>query len=273
MSVLRALLLVLACALPPALASANKPRVASINMCTDQLVLALADDAQILGLSALSRDATLSYYRARALRFPVLSGLAEDALLLRPELIVTASFAKPETRAMLTRSGLRVEAFGDARTIAEVKAQIARMGALLDQSERADAALRAIDDALAALATPAEVAPLSVLPLERRGWITGKDTLLTEMLRAAGFRNLGADLVEYGGRLPLERIVGLVPDRLLLTTADPHAEDQGSALLQHPALHRLRARGVLVLPESLTVCAGPMLAEALQRLNDARQAR
>lgn len=268
MRLLRAILIIIAAITP----AAAKPRVASINMCTDQLVLALADDAQILGLSALSRDRSLSYYRDRALPFPVLSGLAEDALLLKPDLIVTASFAKAETRAMLASSGRRIEAFGDARTIAEVKAQIVRMGALLDQTARADEAVRSIDAALADLARAAGGQPLSVLPLERRGWITGKDTLLTEMLRAAGLRNLGAEIVDYGGRLPLERIVGLAPDRLLLASADPHAEDQGSALLQHPALHRLRARGVLVLPDNLTVCAGPMLAEALKRLAEAKSA-
>lgn len=249
-----------------------KPRVASLNMCTDQLVLALADDAQILGLSALSRDPALSYYRPRALRFPVLSGLAEDAILLRPDVIVTASFSRPETRRLLAQSGRRVEAFADARTIVEVKEQIARMGALLEQHGRAAAAIAEIDSALAGPATVVADRP-SLLPLERRGWITGKDTLLTDLLQATGYRNLGAEVVDYGGRLPLETLVSLAPDRLLLTSDDARAEDQGSALLLHPALGRLRARGILVVPERLTVCPGPMLAEALRRLRREHPAR
>ena len=45
------------------------------------------------------------------------------------------------------------------------------------------------------------------------------------------------------------------------------AEDQGRALLLHPALQTLYppARRI-VIPERLTVCGGPMLVEALDRL-------
>lgn len=250
-----------------------KPRVASLNMCTDQLVLALADDVQILGLSALSSDPVLSYYRARARLFPKLSGLAEDAVILKPDVIVTASFAKPETRRLLAQSGRKVEAFSDARTIAEVKHQITRMGALLEQQARAAIAVAAIDAALAEIGLPGSILPLSLLPLERRGWITGRETLLTDVLRSAGYRNLGAEIVDYGGRMPLETLATLSPDRLLLTSEGAHAEDQGSALLQHPALARLRARGVLIIPERLTVCPGPMLAEALRLLKRQQPAR
>ena len=36
--------------------AAEQPRIASINVCTDQLLLTLADPEQILGLSPYSRD-------------------------------------------------------------------------------------------------------------------------------------------------------------------------------------------------------------------------
>ena len=48
---------IIALALPGKAASAaNLPRLVSMNVCTDQLVLALADPEQILGLSRYSRD-------------------------------------------------------------------------------------------------------------------------------------------------------------------------------------------------------------------------
>ena len=49
--------------------AADRPRVASINVCTDQLLLALADPEQILGLSPYSRDAARSWAAAQAARF------------------------------------------------------------------------------------------------------------------------------------------------------------------------------------------------------------
>ena len=43
----------------PAIAQAIPHRVASINLCTDQLLLALADPAQIASLSPYARDPAL----------------------------------------------------------------------------------------------------------------------------------------------------------------------------------------------------------------------
>ena len=70
-----------------------------------------------------------------------------------------------------------------------------------------------------------------------------------------------------GGQVSLEAIVRAHPDLLLVTRDDAVAEDQGRALLLHPALQTLYppARRI-VIPERLTVCGGPMLVEALDRL-------
>lgn len=263
MRLLRGLLALLA-----AFSFANaKPRVASLNMCTDQLVLALADDDQILGLSSLARDPALSYYRDRAMNFRQLSGTAEDALALKADVIVTAAFARPITRALLTESRATVETFADARNLDDVRAQIVRMGQLLGQPDRASAAIAVIDRAAVRAARPQQAE--TILPLERRGWVTGRETLLGNLLTIAGFRNLGADLAEYGALMPLETLVQLAPDRLLLSSVADRAEDQGAAFLQHPALRRLMTRPAIILPDRLTVCAGPMAAEALDRLTAA----
>ena len=45
------------------------PRIASINLCTDQLLVTLADPAQILGLSPYSRDAARSWDPVKAAQF------------------------------------------------------------------------------------------------------------------------------------------------------------------------------------------------------------
>ena len=45
--------------------AAGLPRIASINLCTDQLLLPLADPAQILGLSRFSHDALAILGRRR----------------------------------------------------------------------------------------------------------------------------------------------------------------------------------------------------------------
>src|SRR5271167_4285313 len=77
----------------PALA-AGLPRVASMNLCTDQLLLPLADPAQIVGLSRYSRDARQSFAAADARHYPILSGGAEDILVLEPDVVVASLFDK-----------------------------------------------------------------------------------------------------------------------------------------------------------------------------------
>ncbi|MBB4201039.1 hypothetical protein GGD83_004869, partial [Rhodoblastus sphagnicola] len=52
--------------------------------------------------------------------------------------------------------------------------------------------------------------------------------------------------------------------------SSPRAEDQGQAMLLHPALERdYPAARRIVIPEQLTICGGPMLPAALDRLSDA----
>lgn len=248
-------------------ASGAAPRIASINMCTDQLLLGLADPGQIVGISHLSRERSLSFYWREAAGHRILSGKAEDVLPLKPDVVLTATLVRSYTRGLLAMQGLRVEEFASASTIAEVRAQIRRAGALMGQEARAEAAITRIDAALARLKAVAARTPVRVLPLERRGWISGRDSLLTALLVEAGISNIGVEATGDGARLPLETIITLKPDALLVSGHNGRAEDQGTALLHHPALARaLRGRPLLVLDDALTVCAGPMLAEALDAL-------
>src|ERR1700724_2889547 len=75
----------------PALA-APLPRIVSMNVCTDQLLLPLADPTQILGLSRFSRDAWQSFAADDARRYRILSGGAEDILVLKPDIVVAGLF-------------------------------------------------------------------------------------------------------------------------------------------------------------------------------------
>lgn len=258
------------CLLAIASGAAAKPRVVSINMCTDQLVLALADREQILGLSHLAGDPALSWHWQQAGGLPALAGQAEEVLPLKPDLVLTATLARSQTRALLTRQGQRVETFASALTIAEVKAQIAQAGQLLAQEARAAAANARIDAALASLKSAGRGnATLRILPLERRGWVSGRDSLIADVLAEAGLTNLGAEASVGGALISLERLVSLKPDALLLSSGNAGAEDQGGALLHHPALRAMAPpRFRLIIPQAMTVCAGPMLAEALDRLAD-----
>jgi len=62
---LGATLIIVGCLDLQAAAAATLPRIASINLCTDQLLMTLADPPQILGLSPYARDPARSWARQR----------------------------------------------------------------------------------------------------------------------------------------------------------------------------------------------------------------
>ena len=256
-----------------AFAAAGPMHIASINMCTDQLLLALADPEQIAGLSPYARDRDQSFMATAADRFPVLSGGAEDVLMLEPGLVVAGRFTRRDTRAFLRAKGVPLVEFDVARSIDDAKAQMQQMGVLVGHPERAEAAVARIEAAIertraVALRTPA---PPRVLAVSRRGWVSGGETLTTSLLATAGLANAAPDLgFKSGGFATLESIVAIRPDLILVTDVEESPEDQGQAFLLHPALQRLYPlERRIVIPERLTVCAGPMLADALDRLTDA----
>ena len=154
------------------------------------------------------------------------------------------------------------------RNLDEVKAQIRQMGDVVGHPDRAAAEVARLDAAIARAREAAARKPYRVLPLSRRGWVPGSDSLESSLLSAAGLSNAAGELgVPLGGYVPLEAIVNLRPDFLVVSEARDRAEDDGRAFLLHPALERFYPpQKRIVIPERLTVCGGVMLADALDVL-------
>lgn len=265
---LRAALAALCLAFATPSVAADLPRIASINLCTDQLLLTLADPAQILGLSPYARDKARSWDAARAAQFPLLSGEAEDVLVLKPDIVVAGRYTKRATRELLKDKGLNVAEFDVPRSMDDVKKQILRMGDVVKHPDRAAAEVARLDAAIARARAVAAKQQYRVLALSRRGWVSGSDSLTGALLSAVGLASAARDLgLRTGGFASLEVIVAAKPDFLLLSEGDSFAEDEGRAFLLHPALQRFYPPSKrLVLPEKLINCGGPMMSEALDRL-------
>ncbi|WP_284176715.1 ABC transporter substrate-binding protein [Rhabdaerophilum sp. SD176] len=243
-------------------------RIVSINMCTDQLLLDLARPEQIVGLSPFGADPLRSWAAAKAKPYPRLSGTAEEVLVLAPDLVVGGRFTRRATREFIRQQGFRLEEFDAVRSIAETRAQILRMGALVGNPEGAQRRVEEIDAALARLKSTVSPLRLRVLPVARRGWVSGSQSLVTDLLAQVGLVNVADELgFRQGGFASLESLVLLKPDAILVARDDLAPEDQGTAKLLHPALAgRFTAGRKLTMPEKLTVCGGPMLVEAIDHL-------
>lgn len=251
----------------------NPPRVMSLNVCTDQLVLALADPAQILSLSALADDADLSFHAAAAAAYPKNRGLAEEVFLARPDVVVTGTYSLHNTTQLLRHVGARVETFDYAQTLESVPGAVRRMGGILGQEARAEAIAAAYEAELAALASkPSADAPTAIV-YEQNGVVLGAGTLADSVLKAAGFRNLAAEGGYEGmAPYPLELLVRDRPDLVLLGSPFPGAPSLADQFVEHPAiasLKSLRRKGIA--PRGSWSCAGPFTVEAVRALKALRE--
>ena len=98
----------------------------------------------------------------------------------------------------------------------------------------------------------------------RRFTPTGAGTLVDELLRRVGLRNLAATLGKPAlSRIGLEELARAQPDYLVVETETDRISDQGTEMLHHPVLASIpRIR----LPQSWTVCGGPAYVRAARSI-------
>lgn len=253
---------VLAAAARPA--DAAPERIISLNVCADQLVLALADASQIAGLSRFARDPRLSAMADQARAFPVAGGSAEEAVALGADLVIVGPFDRAATERLLRLRGIAVERMGFATSLAGAEAEIARFARLVGHPDRGDALIARIRESIR---RPVAQGPTATaLPYQRRGYASGPETMIGDAIRLSGFRHaMGA--TGAGGFLGLERLIAIRPD-ILVTGETDGAPDQGSALMAHRALDRIMpTMNRVTVADPLTDCPGPGLAEALRLLS------
>lgn len=250
--------------------AADTPRrIASFNVCADQLVVALADPEQIVGLSPYSADPAISVIAEKARQFPRLALQAEAMVPLKPDLILVGSWDRPLTQRLLRTLGFRVVGVELVSDIAAGLVQIRAMAALLGHAERGEALIAQIEAARRRLAAAPRPSSSSALIVGSYGYTEGPDSLAAALLAEAGLKPPPGAPRGFGGYIPLERLIMLRPDYLVLASAIATANGQGAVYLTHPALQKLYPpERRILLPSRYTLCAGPNLVAAFDYLAD-----
>lgn len=259
----------------PAVSADGPPkRIVSFNLCADQLLVALADPAQIAGLSPYAVNPLLSVMTEKAAAFPRLDWDAESVVNLAPDLVLGGPSHRP-IHAMLSAMGIRVVDVALIRNIADARRQAIEMGKLVGHPERGEALARQIEQAEMRLAAMAINPPLTALVIQREGYREGPASLASGMLSIAGLRPPdrtapgagGFMAAEQGGFVSLEHLLTNGPDVLVLQDPPREARDQGALFITHPALlTRYGPNRRIDLPERYTLCGGPPLLQGLDYL-------
>lgn len=252
-----------------ALESAAKPkRIVSLNMCTDELVLRLADPSAIASVTWLSQDPRNANRAEMARQFPANHGLVEQVLSFKPDLVVAGALSTRSTVALLKRVGAPLREFGVPQDLDGMRAQIAEMAAVLGEPARGRALIADIDARLSRLAPRVGDKPATALVLRPNGFTVGRRSLVDEILTRAGFVNLAVELgIESYGQISLETVALGGADILILNTTADGPPSLAHEILGHPVLARLGDRlRIIAMPSKLWTCAGPAVIDAIELL-------
>lgn len=258
--------------LPLLLQAAQPQRVVSTNLCTDQLLLMLADPQQIASISELALEPNSSYMVKKARQFPTNQALTEEIIRLQPDLVLAGRFGKQAMVRLVQKLGYRVEVFDTTDNLQQVRDNIRRMATLLGHPERGDRLIAEMDRRLQAVRTRVGDSPRGrALFYQPRGYTSGSNTLQDEALQLAGWINVSAEagIVGYG-RIDLETLLRHQPQQFFTSPYAPGTESLAQRQLRHPALLRVTGgRPMTVLDYRYWICGGPMIAEAVERLAEA----
>lgn len=238
-------------------------RIVSLDYCADQYVLKLVDRERIL---ALSPDAAkeFSYLRELAVGIPTVRPVAEDVLVLEPDLVIRSYGGGPNADAFYARAGVPVLNVGNANTIAEVVPVMEAVAAGLGESARGRVVTDEMEQRLASL--PASEPEFETLYMTPAGVTTGPGSLVHEMLLTAGLENF--QQASGWHPIPLERLAYTQPELVAYASFGAGAEhpDAWSAMRHPVAQTQLENARLVPLNGAWTACGGWFLMDAVEAL-------
>ena len=118
-----AVLLVVFVGMRPGISVAHSysKRVVSINLCTDQLAMLMADRDQLLSVSRLAYVPNTSLMVDTAQKFIMNHGNAEEIIRLRPDLVLAGIYTPTNTINLLKRFGIPVAQFAPDRGFDDIR--------------------------------------------------------------------------------------------------------------------------------------------------------
>lgn len=253
----------LAASLAAAGADASPVRVASLNLCTDELVLALADPGQVASVTHLSHDADEFVLWRKARRHARNDGSLLTAIKTRPTLVVSMGGGIRDRAGVARRLGITVLDLPFPDSIAQVEQSIMRVAAGLGQRKRGEALVGQVRS----LRANAPRTAADAIFLSGGGVSVAPDGLGAEWMRLAGLRQRPLP----GNRASLEELLTHPPAVLLRSGYRSEQASSQQRWLSHPLARGVRAGRTLGADGRRWTCLGPNMIGEVLRLRKAMQ--
>lgn len=253
--------------LAAASADARPMRIVSLNLCSDQLLVALADREQIASVSFFAADPRFSLITDQIHGLPLNHGLAEEVLALKPDLILAGNYTARYAVDHARKRGVPVVELEPAHDFEQIAARIMTVGKAIGHEARATKIVADMNRALQRLDAQSAETSLQVLSFASGGATIGAPSLFNAVVTRAGHTNLPAKIgMGSWGQIGLEGIIQLKPDYVLLEGLQQKHNSLTRDLMQHRAIRKLLDAGKMKLAPvdgRLWSCGGPHTVKAV----------
>jgi iron complex transport system substrate-binding protein len=243
------------------LATSAALRLASLNLCTDELLLALAAPDRIVSVTHLAHHKEETALWREARRYPKNDGSLLSVVPLKPDLVLTMGGGARDRARIARRLGIRILDLPYPRTLADIERAIATTAEALGRSQAGKLWLDRID----ALKRSRPAQTTDTIWLGGGGRTVAAGGLAAEWMALAGMkqRALGGDHVS------LEQLIARPPAILLRSDYRSGQYSGAQRWLAHPlAEGTARSRTVPTDGRAWT-CMGPPMVGEVMRLRKA----
>jgi iron complex transport system substrate-binding protein len=231
--------------------------VASLNLCTDELLLTLADGRQIVSVTHLSQQPAETPLWRRARLYRHNDGSLASIAALKPDLVLTMGGGARDRAGIARRLGIRLLDLPYPQSLSDIEANVTTVAIALGRPDGAPPVIAALKQ-LEASVPPKRV---DTIWLGGGGRTVASGSLAAQWMALAGMRQRRL----AGDRISLEELLVRTPALILRSDYRAGQYSSEQRWLAHPLVARARSR-TIATDGRLWTCMGPLLVPEILRL-------
>jgi iron complex transport system substrate-binding protein len=245
----------------PAAPTAPPLRVASLNLCTDELLLALADPGQIVSVTHLAQEEAETPLWREARRHAHNDGSLVSAARHRPDLVLAMGGGARDRLRIAERLGIATLDLPFAQSLDDVESSIRAVAAALGRQAKGEALVAR----LANLRRTSPARAADTIWLGGGGRTVAAGGLEAQWMRLAGL----AQRPLRGDRVSLEQLAARPPAVLLRSDYRSGQYSAAQRWLGHPLAGAAGRARILPTEGRRWTCMGPPMIDEILRLRGA----
>lgn len=240
-------------------AGAAPRRVASLNLCTDELLLTLGHPSQIASVTHLSQARAETPLWERARRYPRNDGSLLSVAPVKPDLVLTMGGGARDRVDIAARLGFRTVDLPYPLSLQDMKASIAKVAVVLGRRDAGREMLARIEK----LERTAPSQQHDAIWLGGGGRSIGATGLAADWMTLAGLKQRSLQ----GDRVSLEQLLTNPPSILLRSSYRFNQYSGEQKWLSHPLAKTPTKSRSIATDGRLWTCMGPTLVPEILRLH------